>query len=75
MSQSPGSPFQEALDTLEALPPHDQKTVIGLVQQRLAEQRRGEIARNAEETLQGVREGRAECGSVRDLKRDLEIES
>ena len=75
MSQGPSSPFQEALDMLEALPPEDQKTVIELVQQRLAEQRRGEVVRNAEETLQAVREGRARYGSVSDLKRDLETES
>ncbi len=65
------SRFQQALDVVEKLPPEDQRTLIDLIQHRLVEWRRAEIARNAAVTLRAVREGRAHCGSVEDLKRDL----
>ena len=65
------SQLQQALDAVESLPPDDQETLIDLVRHRLMERRRAEIARNAEDTLQAVRDGLAEYGSVEDLKRDL----
>ena len=65
------SQLQQALDAVESLPPDDQETLIDLVRHRLIERRRAEIARNAEDTLQAVRDGLAEYGSVEDLKRDL----
>jgi hypothetical protein len=65
------SPLQRALDIVEELPREDQEALVELVQHRLAEWRRAEIARNAESTLEAVREGRARYGSVDDLKRDL----
>ena len=63
--------LQQALDVVESLPPDDQETLIDLIQHRLVERRRGEIARHAEETLQAVRDGHAQYGSVEDLRRDL----
>jgi len=69
------SPLQRALDIVAALPKEDQETLVALVQRRLAEWRRSEIARNAESTLEAVREGRAGYGSVDDLKRDLQGDS
>ena len=71
MSQVHVSPFQEALDRVEALSQEDQQVLIDLIQRRLMEQRRGEIVHHAETTLQAVREGRAYVGSIEDLKRDL----
>ncbi|MGH2592728.1 MAG: hypothetical protein ACRDGG_04380 [Anaerolineae bacterium] len=65
------SRLQQALDVVEKLPPEDQETLVELIQRRLVERRRDEIARNAAATLQAVREGRAQYGSVEDLKRDL----
>jgi hypothetical protein len=65
------SPLQRALDIVEELPREDQEALVELVQHRLAEWRRAEIARNAESALEAVREGRARYGSVDDLKRDL----
>lgn len=65
------SPLQQALDVVEELPREDQETLVEVVQRRLAEGRRAEIARNAESTLEAVREGRARYGSVHDLKQDL----
>jgi hypothetical protein len=45
--------------------------LIDLIRHRLIERRRDQIARNAEETLQAVRDGRAQYGSVEDLRPDL----
>ena len=63
--------LQQALDVVESLPLDEQETLIDLVRRRLVERRRAEIARNAEETLQAVRDGRAQYGSVEDIQRDL----
>jgi len=63
--------LQEALEVVERLPLEDQVTLIELLERRLAESRRDEIARHAAATLRAVREGRARFGSVDDLKRDL----
>jgi hypothetical protein len=71
MVQQKTSLFQQALDVVEKLPPEDQETLIDLIQHRLVECRRAEIARHATATLQAVREGRVSHGSVGDLKGDL----
>lgn len=62
--------LQQALDVVDKLPPEDQETLIEVVQRRLVEQRRAEIARNAAATLQAAHEGKARYGPVEDLKRD-----
>jgi len=71
MERTKTSLFQQALDIVEKLPPEDQETLVDLIQHRLVEWRRAEIARNAAATLQAVQEGRARYGSVEDLKQDL----
>ena len=71
MEKTEVSMLQQALDVVESLPPDDQEALIDLIRHRLVEKRRAEIARNAEETLQAVREGRAQYGSIEDLRRDL----
>jgi len=63
--------LQQALEVVDKLPPEDQETLIEVIQRRLIEQRRAEIARNAAATLGVVREGKAQYGSVEDLKRSL----
>ena len=65
------TPFQQALDAVEKLPAGDQATLVEIIRRRLIEQRRAEIARNAQATLQAFREGRASYGTVDDLRRDL----
>ncbi len=60
---------------IEQLPAEDQENLIEIVRRRLIEQRRAEIARNARSTLQAFREGRAHCGTVDDLRRDLQSEA
>jgi hypothetical protein len=65
------TPFQQALDMIEQLPAEDQENLIEVVQRRLIEQRRAEIARNAHATIQAFKEGRAHYGTIDDLRRDL----
>ena len=65
------TPFQKAIDAVESLPFDDREEVLEILRMRLAEQRRDEIASNAREALQAVREKRAKYGTVEDLKRDL----
>lgn len=65
------SPFQNAIETVEALSPEDQYALMQLIQRRLVEWRRTEIAHHATTTLQAVRSGRASSGSLDDLKHDL----
>ena len=71
MEKTEVSMLQQALDVVESLPPDDQEALIDLIRHRLVEKRRAEIARNAVETLQAVRDGRAQYGSIEDLRRDL----
>jgi len=72
------TPFQQALDLLEQLPPTDREglsvlswALMEIVRQRLLEQRRQEIAANAEATLRALHEGRASYGTIEDLSLDL----
>jgi len=69
--QTKVSALQEALDVVEQLSPEQQEMLLEVVRHRLVERRRDEIARNAAETHEAFREGRARYGSVEDLKRDL----
>jgi len=75
MSQVMQPDFQQVLELIESMSPEDQETLIELIRHRLIEWRRGEIARNAAETLQAVREGRAGYGTVKDLERELSSDS
>ena len=65
------TPFQKAIDAVESLPFDDREEVLEILKRRLAEQRRDEIASNAREALQAVKEKRAKYGTVEDLKKDL----
>ena len=69
------TPFQQALELIEHFPVDDQEALLEIVQQRLVERRRTEIVANARATLQAYREGRAQVGTVDDLRRDLLKES
>jgi hypothetical protein len=65
------TPFQKAIDAVESLPFDDREELIEIIRMRLAEQRRDEIAANAREAVQAVKENRAKYGTVEDLKKDL----
>ena len=65
------TPFEEALQVVEQLSPLDQAALVEIIRQRLIEQRRREIAINAQTLRQAFRDGRAQYGTVDDLRRDL----
>ncbi|MFH0986288.1 MAG: hypothetical protein V1882_12290 [Candidatus Omnitrophota bacterium] len=65
------TPFQKAIDAVESLSFDDREELLEIIRMRLAERRRDEIAANAREAVQAVREKRAKFGSVEDLKKDL----
>lgn len=65
------TPFEQTLEMIDQLSVEDQLSLIEIVQRRLTEQRRAEIARNAQDTLRAFREGHARYGTIGDLRRDL----
>jgi len=65
------TPFQKALEAVESLPFDDREEIIEIIKRRLAEDRREEIAANASEAVNAVREKRAKYGTIEDLKKDL----
>ncbi len=65
------TPFQKAINVVESLSFDDREEFIDIIKRRLAEERRKEIAVNAREAIQAVREKRALFGTVNDLKKDL----
>jgi len=65
------TPFQKAIDAVESLPFDDREELLEILRMRIAEHRRDEIAANAREALQAVREKRAKFGTVEELKKDL----
>jgi hypothetical protein len=75
MESMNATPFEQALEAVEQLPPVDQAALVEIVRQRLIERRRSEIAAYAQTTLQAFREGRAHYGNSDDLRRDLLDES
>ncbi len=65
------TPFQAAIDAAEALSMEDREELLEVLRIRMAEDRREQIAANASETLEAVREKRAGFGSLEDFKKDL----
>ena len=71
MNIHPPPPYQRALEAVETLPLDDRETLLEILKIRAIEDRRDQIAANARETLQAVREKRASFGNLDDLKKDL----
>jgi hypothetical protein len=63
--------FQRVIEYVEALSPEDQELLIELIQRRQIERRRLEISRNAAQTLEALKPGKAKRGGVTDLQADL----
>jgi hypothetical protein len=66
--------FNELLDSIEQLPIDQQETLVDLLQRRLVELRRLEIARHAAEARQLYAAGSLPSGSVDELLADLDSE-
>ncbi len=64
-------PFQTVIDYVEKLSAEEQDLLFELINKRRIEQRRVEIAKNAEETLLAFKAGTSKRGTIADLKADL----
>jgi hypothetical protein len=71
MNINQDTPFQKAIDAVEALPFDEREELLEVLKMRLIEDRREEIAANAQQAIQDVKEGKAIVGTVEDLRRDL----
>jgi hypothetical protein len=65
------SRFQEAIETVEALPPDDQTLLIDIVRRRLIELRRAELAADVKEARSAYERGDVRRGTVTELMEEL----
>lgn len=65
------SSFNEVLEHVEAMSVEDQKALIDLVQQRLVERRRAEIAANIAKAQEEYQVGQVFRGTVDELMAEL----
>jgi hypothetical protein len=65
------SNFEKVLDSVEALSVDEQETLIKLVEQRLAERRREEIAANIAQARAEYQTGQAFRGTVEEVISEL----
>lgn len=63
--------FDSVLEKVDQLSDEEQEMLTNIIHNRLCERRREEIAKNAKETYEALKEGRTKTGSFGDLKRDL----
>jgi len=65
------SRFQEAIETVEALPPDDQTLLIEIIRRRLIQQRRAELAADIAGARAAYQRGEVRRGTVADLMKEL----
>jgi hypothetical protein len=63
--------FQEALDSVESLPAHQQEDLIDIVRRRLIERKRERLADNIREAKEDYARGEVRRGTVNDLLKEL----
>ena len=61
------SRFQQAIETVEQLPPDDQAMLIEIIRQRLVDQRGAKMAEEIAETRLAYQQGKVRRGTVADL--------
>jgi hypothetical protein len=66
--------FDELLDTIDQLPIDQQETLVEVIQRRLIDLRRQEIAKHAAEARQLYLTGKLPHGTVEDLMADMDKE-
>lgn len=66
--------FQEIIDSIEGLSLEDQDYLLELIQKRRIENRRSQIAKNAQLTFTALDLGTAKKGNIDDLMADLLID-
>jgi len=65
------SRFQEAIETVEALPPGDQELLVEIIRRRLIQQRRAELAADIAGARNAYQRGEVRRGTVADLMEEL----
>jgi hypothetical protein len=68
---APASVFQKVLDAVESLPESQQEHLLDIVQRRLVEARRAELAASVREARADYRAGRVRKGKATDLLKEL----
>lgn len=63
--------FQTVIEYVEALSEEEQDVLFDLIQKRRISKRRQEIAQNAEETLEAVRNGTAKRGTADEVVAEI----
>ncbi|PSB14482.1 hypothetical protein C7B76_16080 [filamentous cyanobacterium CCP2] len=66
------SAFQQAIETVEALPLEDQAVLVDIIRQRLKQQQREELLQRVAETERDYAAGNVKRGSVVDLMAELD---
>jgi len=69
---TPTSYFQDAIETVEKLPPEDQMLLVEIIRQRLIEIRRKNMVTEVSEARQAYQIGDFRRGSVEDLIQELD---
>ena len=65
------SRFQEAIETVEALPPGDQELLVEIIRRRLIQQRRAELVADIADARNAYQRGEVRRGTVGDLMEEL----
>ena len=63
--------FQTVIEYVEALSLEEQDLLLEVIHKRRVEQRRREIARNAAQTLEALKTGKAKRGTLAELQADF----
>ena len=72
MSNQNNMTFQEVLEMVETLPEYQREDLVNIIQHRLIEQKREQLAKNVKEARAEYARGEINKGTVDDLLRDLE---
>ena len=65
--------FQDALETVETLPLYQQEDLIEIVQRRLAERKRAELAEQIQLARAEYTRGEIRSGTVADLMKEVAV--
>jgi hypothetical protein len=65
------SALQAAIESIEALTEEEQDMIFSLIQKRRVELRRKEIAQNAIDTMEAVKNGTAKRGTAAEVMADI----
>ena len=63
--------FDEALDIIESFPEDQRESIVEIVKQRLAEERREQLAQTIKEAREEYARGEVRRGTVDDLIREI----